>query len=416
MIASGGNSEKLALFGGSAAASGFVPPRWPVPNQVTAKRLGDIYLTGQWSFNSSVEKAFSREFAAFQDAKHGIFMVNGTVTLECALNALGISEGDEVVVPANTWLATAMAAVYLGAVPVFVDVEPSTLCMDPEKFEAAITPRTRAVIPVHLFGSMADLDAIKAIASRHGIAVIEDCAHGHGGKWDGKGVGSHGAISSFSFQQSKTLPAGESGICLTNDDDLAEKLFRLKHIGYAPGQAQGMAESGPPPGLVCRNYRGNEFQAAILRDGLVTLEERIARYNRNAATLEGMLAEVPGVRVQSRGRLADPQSYYAFGVIFDSEPLADIPIARLVEAARAEGLVSIGPRGYGPVYSHMLWNVPEGRYRIADGGCPVAETVGTDRLATLSHPHLGMDDASLQKIGEVIAKVARGADALRGVE
>ena len=412
------DTDRLALLGGTPVANAetFTSLRWPQPNEATARRLAEIYLSGKWSFNGSVEQAFSREFAAFQDAKHGIFMVNGTVTLECALAAFGVGPGDEVIVPGNTWLATAMAAVYVGATPVFVDVEPSTLCLDPAKFEAAITPKTRAVIPVHLFGSMADLDAITDIARKHDLVVIEDCAHAHGGEWDGRGVGSHGDVGSFSFQQSKTLPAGESGICLTNDDAVAERLFRLKHIGYASGEGQGMAESGPPEGLICHNYRGNEFQAAILQDGLASLGERIGRYNRNAARIEAMLAGVPGLRVQSRGRLAGPQSYYGFVLVFDSEPLADIPIGRIVEAARAEGLATIGPRGYGPVYRHMLWNVPAGKYRIADEGCQVVETIGTERLALIGHSHLGMDDGAIEQIGEVIVKVARNADALREME
>jgi dTDP-4-amino-4,6-dideoxygalactose transaminase len=406
------NADKLALLGGTSVCQPLVAPTWPLPNEATAKRLAEIYMSGQWSFNGPVEQAFCQEFAKAQDAKHGIFMVNGTVTLECAMAVVGVGPGDEVIVPANTWLATAMAAIYLGAKPVFVDVEPTTLCMDPAAFEAAITPRTKAVVPVHLFGSNPDLYAIMGIAKKHGVGVIEDCAHGHGGKWDGKGLGSHGQVGSFSFQQSKTLPSGESGICLTNDDDTAERLFRLKHIGYAPGAGQGMAKSGPPEGLVCRNYRGNEFHAAILQDELVGLQERIAKYNRNAKKMEDRLAGVPGVRVQSRGRLAGPQSYYAFVLVFDQGPMAGIPIDRIVEAARAEGLPFIGARGYGPVYSHMLWNVAPGHYGLPAGGCPVAETTGTQRIASVQHQVLGADDATIDRIGEIIAKVAGNAEEL----
>jgi L-glutamine:2-deoxy-scyllo-inosose/3-amino-2,3-dideoxy-scyllo-inosose aminotransferase len=404
---------KLALLGGTPVADSLAVPTWPPVYEATAKRLAEVYLSGKWSFNGPAEQQFSQDFAHFQDAAYGIFMVNGTVTLECALAALGVGAGDEVIIPANTWLATAMAALYLGAVPVFVDVEPTTLCLDPAKFEAAITPRTRAVIPVHIFGGMADLDAIIAIARKHGIAVIEDCAHGHGGKWNGKGVGSHGDIGSFSFQQSKTLPAGESGICLTSDAALAEKLFRLKHIGYAPGTAQGMAESSPPEGLLCHNYRGNEFQALILQGQLPDLAARIALYNENAAYLEQRIAEAPGVRVQSRGRLAGPQSYYGFVTIYDGEPVADVPMDRIAEAVRAEGLTFFWPHGYGPVYKHMLWNVAPDKFRIAEGGCPVAEVIGTERMADFSHHVLGADKQTIELIGDAIVKVANNAAALR---
>jgi dTDP-4-amino-4,6-dideoxygalactose transaminase len=251
-------------------------------------------------------------------------------------------------------------------------------------------------------------------AAKHDLAVIEDCAHGHGGKWAGKGTGSHGIIGSFSFQQSKTLPAGESGICITSSDEMSERLFRLKHIGYAPGTAQGMATSGPPEGLLCHNYRGNEFQAAILQDQLPLLGERIARYNANAAKLEKRVREeAPGVRVQSRGRLAGPQSYYCFAMVFDGEPLADVPLDRIIEAAKAEGLSFISPRGYGPVYKHTLWNVPPKQYRIAKEGCQVVETIGTERLAIFGHSVLGADDETIEAIGDVIVKVARNAEALK---
>src|SRR6185503_12502827 len=137
----------------------------------------------------------------------------------------GIGPGDEVIVPAVTWYATAMAPHYLGAKPVFVDVLPDTLCMDPEKVSAAITERTKAIVPVHLYGSMADMDRIMAIAKAHGLRVIEDCAHMHGGLWDGRHVGSIGDVGSFSFQHSKTMACADSGISITSDPEIADRLF-----------------------------------------------------------------------------------------------------------------------------------------------------------------------------------------------
>ena len=143
-------------------------------------------------------------FAKFNQVGYCAMMANGTVTLELALRTLGVQAGDEVIVPAHTWMATGTAVAYLGAIPVIVDIESDTLCMDPAAFEAAITPRTKAVIPVHLFGSMANMDEIMRIARKHHLAVVEDCAHAHGGQWDGKYVGSIGDIGSFSFQESKS--------------------------------------------------------------------------------------------------------------------------------------------------------------------------------------------------------------------
>ena len=404
-------TSELAVSGGTPVCSEpLQPPPWPPVSEHTADRLRDLYLSGGWSFNSEAEQEFERAFAGYHGAKHGIFMVNGTVTLQCALGALGIGTGDEVIVPALTWMATAMAVHYVGATPVFVDIEPDTLCLDPQKTREAITERTRAVIPVHLYGSMADLDVVLDLAAEHDLAVIEDCAHMQGGKWRGRGVGSWGNVGSFSFQQSKTLSSGEGGICLTNDDDLADRLYRQKHIGYGRGLKQGEVDAGPPPGLTCHNFRGTAFQAAIVDEQLKGLEALIERYEKAAGLLCDRLAGVHGVRVQTRGRQASPQGYYSLAMLFDEGPIAAVPGSAIREALLAEGLpVS---RSYGPVYRHTLYNVDTSQYRIAGGTCPVAEGTGADRLAQLWHPWLSAGEKTLRTIGDIVAKVAENAEAL----
>jgi L-glutamine:2-deoxy-scyllo-inosose/3-amino-2,3-dideoxy-scyllo-inosose aminotransferase len=408
------NAGELALCGGEPVArEALAAPPWPPVDEATARQLADLYLSRNWSFNGPQEQAFCEEYAAAHDAAFGVFMANGTVTLQCALEAYGIGAGDEVIMPALTWPATAMAALYVDATPVFADIEPSTLCLDPQAFEAAITPRTRAVIPVHLYGGMADLDAILAIAKKHDLSVIEDCAHGQGGKWNGRGLGSWGDVGSFSFQQSKTVASGEGGICLTNDAATADRLYRAKHIGYGSGSAQGQAAAGPPPGLLCHNFRATDFQALILRSQLRHLDELIATYNDNAAYLEEQLRDVPGVRVQARGRLSGPQSYYAFGLIFDEEPLRDIPLEVIQRAINAEGLGVGGT--YGVVYRHILWNIEPGRYRIESDGCPVSTEIGAGRTLVLPHQWLGAPQSTLDAAGAILRKVACRHDALREV-
>jgi dTDP-4-amino-4,6-dideoxygalactose transaminase len=402
-------TEQLAIHGGVPAAPGLQAPVWPPRSEATAKKLSEVYLSGEWSFNGAQERAFCEEFAAYHGAKYGIFMANGTVTLQCALQALNIGPGDEVIVPAFTWIATASAVLEVGATPVFVDVEESTLCMDPALMEAAVTSRTKAVIPVHLLGSMADLDAILEIAKRHSMRVIEDCAHGHGGKWKGRGLGSWGDIGSFSFQESKTMASGEGGICLTNDEEIYQRLYRLKHIGYGPATAQGGADSSPDAGLLCHNYRGTEFQAVILRDQLTELPQRIETYGANAALLEEKLKDVPGVRVQSRGRRAAAQSYYCWCILLEDE-LAKVSRSVLQSAFRAEGL-NIGGT-YGPVYRHLLWNAPSHTYRLPEGGCPVTEVTATQNAWVMLHSWLGANAATIEAIGTAIAKVAWNVDAL----
>ena len=339
-------------------------PRWPVAYPRVAERVKQVYMSGNWSFHGPHEQEFSRRFAQYCGTSYGSMMMNGTVTLEASLQAVGVKAGDEVIVPANTWLATAMAAVFLGAKPVFVDVEPHTLCLDPAMVRRAITRKTKAIIPVHLFGSMADMDQIMAISRETEIPVIEDCAHAHGGVWNGRHLGSIGHIGSFSFQQSKTMSSGEGGICITNDAELAERLFRIKHIGYLPGAKQGKAVSGPPEGLICHNFRSVEFTSVILSEQLKHLRQQTEKRDASALYLTGLIKDLTGVTVQARGRRADLQGYYGLVLLLQPERLRrGTSLADVSKALAEEGVeVSIG--GYGPVYKHPLWSVPRADYRI----------------------------------------------------
>lgn len=395
---------KLAVNGGEKIFAEPVKlPSWPPVYPETAEELKKVYLSGKWSFNGPQEQLFSRKFAEYNGAEYGIFMANGTVTLECALSALGVGKGDEVIVPALTWIATAMAAVYVGATPVFVDIEKDTLCLDPEKLEKAITPKTKAVIPVHLYGSMADMERIMKIAKKNKLYVIEDCAHAHGGVWNGKGLGSIGDIGSFSFQESKTLSSGEGGICLTNDPALNEKLFRLKHIGYALGTKQGCSNTSPEEGLSCHNYRGTEFPAAILLGALKHLRSQTAKRSENAVLIKELLKNTPGIEVQSSGRLADIQGYYMLGLILDTGKLKDgITRKEVIEALAAEGVSSLGLT-YGPVYKHMLWNVPKNRYRIDSS--EICENICESRAFVLNHTWLLANKKDIKTMCSAINKV-----------
>ncbi|MCP4640953.1 MAG: DegT/DnrJ/EryC1/StrS family aminotransferase [bacterium] len=401
------SESSLAICGGTAIGSErFSCPAWPPSSEEAAARLKDLYLSGEWSFNSPTEQEFQRAYADYHDASHGVFMVNGTVTLEAALAVLGVGPGDEVIVPALTWMATAMAVHYVGATPVFVDIEPTTLCMDPVCVEAAVTDKTRAVIPVHLYGSMADLDRIGQICTRHNLFMVEDCAHMQGGKWNGKGVGSWGDIGSFSFQQSKTVASGEGGICLTNDNQLAERLYQYKHIGYSCDDYQGGAQHGPPEDLVCHNYRGTAFQALILLEQTKGLEALMARYADNVARLQRVADTLEGVRIQTPGRLATTQGYYAVVLVFDDGPLARVDASVIHQAAAAEGFPMGGT--YGPVYRHMLYNVDPSTYRMPSP-CPVADGIALNRVAAFQHPWLGADADVIDAIGEVLVKLVKHA-------
>ena len=398
-------ARQLAICGGTPlfTAGEYLVEPWPPVKESTADKIRELYLSRAWSFNSPTEQAFENEYAAYHGAKYGVMMSNGTVTLESALGALGVGPGDEVIVPDLTWIATAMSVRYVGAVCVFADIEKTTACLDPDSFERLITPKTKAVIPVHLYGGMADLDKIIAIAKKHGIAVIEDCAHMQGGKWNGRGCGSWGDIGSFSFQQSKTISAGEAGICLTNDAKLAERLYRAKHIGYSRYDKQGQAGTPPPQDLICHNYRGLAIQAQILRDQLVDLPDINRRQNEFHDILEQEIKDIPGVRLQSPGRLASPQGYYGQGVIFEGDGFEKIPLIKICQALGEEGTRAFGLT-YGRVCKHLLFNMTPDYYRLDPAGYPNSEFIAA-RMAVA--PHWTMyHSENAHRLGAAIRKVA----------
>ncbi len=403
----------LAILGGSRVVPEnqplYVRP-WPPRDEATAEKLKELYMSGQWSFNSPMEQEFENEFAKYHGTKYAIFMANGTTTLECSLAALGVGPGDEVIVPALTWMATALSAFYVGANPVIVDIDPKTLCMDPAAMEAAITPKTKAIIPVHVYGSTADLEKILAIADKHGIPVVEDCAHMQGGFWNGRGVGSWGKVGSFSFQQSKTMASGEGGICITSDPELAEKIYLLKHIGYSRGVKQGQARRAPE-GLICHNYRATAFQALILLEQLKGLHDLIETYGKHARLLTELTKDIPGLRIQEPGRLANPQGYYSFHFIFDGEEYNGIDVKTINAACTAEGL-GIPNGTHGPVYHHPLFNLKPGQFRFGTGNnCPVCEKI-FPRTLGVAHQVL-TDENTMIKLAEILHKVTSNLDELR---
>ena len=254
--------SKLAIFGGTPVTTTPPAAPWPIYGDRERELLLSVLESREWGGypEPNVRAAeFAEKFAAHHGAAYGICVTNGSVTLEVALTALDVEAGDEVIAPCYTWVATGACAVHVNAVPVFVDVDPDNYCIDPDQVEAAITDRTRAIIPVHLGANMADMDRMMDIADRHGIAVIEDCAHAHGGAWRGRGAGSIGDIGSFSFQSSKLMTAGEGGAVITSDNGLMQRCHSIVNCGRKePGYD---TFEGHVLGV---NARISEFQAAVL--------------------------------------------------------------------------------------------------------------------------------------------------------
>ena len=230
-------AQTLAIHGGAPVRTKPFPT-WPVFGDQEERQLIGALRSGRWGKMDGAEVTrFEQRFAAYHHAKHGIAVVNGTVALRLALMAADVQAGDHVIVPPYTFVATASAVVEANATPVFADVQLETFNLDPGALEAAITPRTTAVIPVHFGGLPVDMGRIMALAQRHGLTVIEDACHAHGAEYQGRRVGSLGHMGVFSFQSTKNLTSGEGGILLTNDDELAQRCWSMHNCGRRPERA-----------------------------------------------------------------------------------------------------------------------------------------------------------------------------------
>lgn len=305
--------SQLAIQGGPPVRTQPYP-EWPVYDERDIAAVTQVIRSGRWGgypYPGPYTAEFARRFAELQGGGYAVPMANGTVTMEVALRAAGIGWGDEVIVPAYTFQATAAAPMAAGAIPVIVDIDPQTYCIDPRLVEAAITPRTRAIIPVHLGAQMADMDAIMEIAARHNLVVIEDCAHAHGARWRGKGAGTIGDFGSFSLQSSKTLTTGEGGVLLCRTPELAARAASIIDCGRPHDEEERLFTMGT-------NYRMTELQAAL---GVVACErfpEQARQREAMADYLEESLSEVPGVRLLRRDPRHTTRSFYRY--IFAIDP------------------------------------------------------------------------------------------------
>ena len=256
---------------------------------------------------------------------------NGTTAIEMALRALGVVEGDEVIVPPYSFIATASAVVLVGAVPVFADIQPKSLCLDPDDVERKITPRTKAIIPVHVAGYVADMDRLKVIAKKYKLAVLEDAAHSWGSLWKGKGTGTLGNGGTFSFQISKNITCGEGGVIVTNDEALADLCRSYTNCGRRKGAAWYDHD------YLGSNLRMTEFQAAILLAQLGRLEKQMARRIANAENLDRALNDMPGIRLLAAEPRMTRRSYHMYIFRVDEATLGGSR-DRFVEALNAEGV------------------------------------------------------------------------------
>lgn len=298
--------SELAILGGTPVLGPTEHRAWPVVEDEERAAIERVLARGVLSGGDAIEaRAFEREFAAFVGTKHALLTHSGTSALQLALAAAGVRAGDEVIVPAYSFVATALCVLSQGAIPRFVDVRPETGNMDPALVPAAIGPRTKAIMPVHVHGCPADMAPLLEIASAHRIAVIEDAAQAHGARYRGQSAGTMGMAAGFSFQSSKNLSAGEGGLLVTDDAAILERANQVRNFGQNLVLAERdhydvtRALDGGKP-LVSERmghmFRGNELMAAFARAQLAKLPARTEAAQANARRLFARLAELPGIR------------------------------------------------------------------------------------------------------------------------
>jgi dTDP-4-amino-4,6-dideoxygalactose transaminase len=407
--------SKLAIRGGTPVRrEGW--PAWPHLDGSDVEAVAEVVRSGQvGGFPEPGPRAaeFASAFAAYQGARHAIVAANGTVTMEVALKALDVGWGDEVIVPALTFAATPYAAIAAGALPVFVDVEPERFMIDCDQVEAAVTPRTRAIMPVHLGQQMCDMDRVTEIADRHRLHVVEDCAHAHGQQWRGRGAGCLGDFGSFSHQSTKILTAGEGGTLTTGDDRLARRAHSLIDCGRPKDSAEREYTFGA-------NYRLGELSCALLIQGLTRFPAQRAERAETAAVFEELAAQVPGVRILERDARITRWSFYRYIFAIDGDRFGGATNHTVAAALEAEGIpaeVQYPPMSRYDLFQPSLSRLPvciehADRLDPARMSFPVAEAAGERQAVYLDEAIFRAGRRGVEHAVEALAKIQAHAGEL----
>jgi dTDP-4-amino-4,6-dideoxygalactose transaminase len=405
---------ELALNGGKRTKQKAFPI-WPQFDEKEHKALQEVLESRIWWRTPGTKTLeFEKEFARFHGARHGIAVTNGTAAIEVSMSALGVGPGDEVIIPDFTFVATASAVLYAGALPITVDVSPETHCLDSQLAEAAVTPRTRAIIAVHMGGHPADLDALGALAKRKGIALIEDSSHAHATEWKGQRIGAFGTAGTFSFQSSKLMTAGEGGIIITNDDAFERQARSVHDCGRMPGEwFYSHYINGS-------NYRLSEWQGAVLSAQLTRLDAQTKRRHQNARLLDKLLVQIPGITPQKLDGRCTRNGQYAYIFHVQSKEFAGIGTERLVQAMIAEGIPN--QASYPPIHLLDVFKNDEYRkrlcgaqatepHRFLEAKYPITHRAAWESI-WIPQPALLGDEEDMQEIAAAWRKIQKFAKEL----
>lgn len=379
---------------------------WPYFADDEIAAVNRVLKSGKVNYWTGEEcKLFEKEFAEFIGCKYAISLANGTLALELALHALGIGSGDEVIVPARTFIATASAVVACGARPVVADVDPVSQNLTARTIAAVLTPKTKAVIPVHLAGWPCDMDPILDLAECHKLKVIEDCAQAHGAKYKNKYAGSLGDVAAFSFCQDKIMTTGgEGGMLLTNDRTIWEKAWSYKDHGknsaksFAGKSGAGFRWLHESFGS---NWRMTEMQAAIGRVQLSKLTDWVAKRQHNAKILEGYFKDIPFVRLTPSTLNQDVQhAYYKYYVFIDPQKLPSSLTRDMILARLAARGVPCGSGTCGEIYLEEAFQKAG---LILGQRLPIAKELSETSLMFVVHPTLSADN--MHQMGAIMREV-----------
>lgn len=341
-ILAAAETEKPALLGGKPVCRTNWPG-WPKPRQSDEELVLEALRAGRWYRSRSVPE-FEEKYAALNQAKYCIATSSGTTALYTSLGALGVGPGDEVIVAPYTFMASVTVILLHYALPVFVDSDRESFLMDPAKLEAAITERTKAIIPVHIGGNVADLDRILAVAEKHKIPVVGDACQAHLAQWRGRSAGSWGTTGCYSFQLSKNLCSGEGGAILTNDEAVADACFAFHNCcrGRPKGRGAVSYRFGRNG-----NFRMTELQGALLLSQMQGLEERANLRSENAAHLTKLLRQIPGIHPAKEYEGCTRNAYHLYMFRYDPSQFAGLSRTQFLQALHAEGVPASA--GYNPL-------------------------------------------------------------------
>ncbi len=397
---------QLAMNGGEKTRTKPFPG-WPVFDDTEVKALEEVVRSGHWGcLTGGKIDEFEKKFAAFQDAEYGVCVTNGTSALEVALRAVGVRAGDEVIVPPYTFIASASAVLMVNAIPVFVDIDDDTYNLDPAKIEAAITPKTKAILAVHIGGGPADMDGILAVAKKHGLKVVEDAAQAHGAAWNGKRIGALGDAGTFSFQSSKNLNSGEGGIVVTNDPKVYSAAWSIHNCGRVP---EGRWYEHHVLGS---NLRMTEFQGAILLAQMKRLEGQMKTREENALYLDSLLSGIEGINPLKRDPRVTTHAYHLYVFRYIAAAFQDVPREKFLQALNAEGIGCSA--GYVPLYKEQMFYFDGCPIECSFAGrkmdyaqvcCPVAENACANEAVWLGQNQLLGPKSDMDDIAAAIVKI-----------